>query len=106
MNSNSKSDCIDKIMSKFGGLSGGLSDLDIFDAMAFIDYGFSCDEIISVLGLRKKKYELAAKLLSNGFSKEEIEKILADRFLDLKKSSVDDIFNEELRNKSLDKKPF
>ena len=40
MNSNSKSDCIDKIMSKFGGLSGGLSDLDIFDAMAFIDYGF------------------------------------------------------------------
>ena len=54
MNSNSKSDCIDKIMSKFGGLSGGLSDLDIFDAMAFIDYGFSCDEIISVLGLRKK----------------------------------------------------
>ena len=105
MNSNSKSDCIDKIMSKFGGLSGGLSDLDIFDAMAFIDYGFSCDEIISVLGLRKKKYELAAKLLSNGFLKKRLRKYWLIDF-DLKKSSVDDIFNEELRNKSLDKKPF
>ena len=105
MNSNSKSDCIDKIMSKFGGLSGGLSDLDILMRwllliMVFLRRNNFC------LRSEKEKYELAAKLLSNGFSKEEIEKILADRFLDLKKSSVDDIFNEELRNKSLDKKPF